>query len=150
GWLAPHARKRFDFSSLSLISVAQHMDRKKTWFSVSYVIIALWGVLLFQLVISRVTQPTEIPYSEFKAAVEADKVAEVSGEPAIIHGRTREAAPTEPQATPSTSAATADGTKGGRVFDTVRIEDPDLLRDLAQHNVKVTGIIENTFLRDML
>jgi cell division protease FtsH len=41
-------------------------------------------------------------------------------------------------------------TKEGRLFDTVRVEDPDLIRDLQAHQVKITGVIESTFLRDLL
>jgi cell division protease FtsH len=129
------------------------MDRKQRWFSVSYVILALWGVLLFQLLITRITQPIEIPYSEFKAAVAAGKVEEVSVSATVIHGRMR------PEKTPASetgaAAKEAEGGPGakqpeGRLFDVVRVEDPDLLRDLAAHDVKVIGLIENTFVRDLL
>ncbi|MFO0733784.1 MAG: AAA family ATPase [Nitrospiraceae bacterium] len=39
--------------------------------------------------------------------------------------------------------------KDGKVFDTISIEDPNPAR-LGQHQVKVTGVIESTFLRDLL
>jgi cell division protease FtsH len=35
-------------------------------------------------------------------------------------------------------------------FRTVRVEDPDLVRELNQHGVTFTGVIESTFLRDLL
>jgi cell division protease FtsH len=33
-------------------------------------------------------------------------------------------------------------------FETVRVDDPDLLKDLAAHGVRATGIVETTFWRD--
>jgi cell division protease FtsH len=118
------------------------MDRKQKWFSVSYVLIALWALLLVQLFVGRFVQPTEIPYSEFRAAVAAGRVAEVSVSSTRIHGRMK---PGEGMAADARQTP-----KEGRLFDTVRIEDPDLLRELEKHGVKVTGVIENTFVRDLL
>jgi len=40
--------------------------------------------------------------------------------------------------------------KEPKLFTSVRVEDPDLTRDLTAHGVKVTGVIESTFLRDVL
>ena len=118
------------------------MDPKQKQFSIWYVLIALWALLLFQIFVTPFFNPSEIPYSEFKAAVAADKVEEVSVSSTVIHGRMK------PDTSPDAGASSA--TKGGRVFDTVRVEDPDLIRDLETHHVKVTGMIESTFLRDLL
>ena len=114
------------------------MDPKQKQFSIWYVFIALWALMLFQIFVAPFffLKPMEIPYSEFKAAVAAGKVEEISVGSAVIHGRMK----------PDSSSAA----KEGRLFDTVRIEDPDLLRDLQAHQVKVTGVIESTFLRDLL
>jgi cell division protease FtsH len=90
--------------------------------------IALWVLILIQTFLPSFFNPTEIPYSEFKEAVEAGKVIEVAVSPQIIHGKLKE----------------------DKVFHTIRIEDPDLLRSLAQHQVKVTGVIESTLFRDVL
>lgn len=90
--------------------------------------IALWVLILIQTFLPSLFNPTEIPYSEFKSAVEANKVTEVTVSPQVIHGKMKE----------------------DKVFHTIRIEDPDLLRSLAQHQVKVTGIIESTLFRDLL
>ncbi len=90
--------------------------------------IALWVLILIQTFLPSFFNPTEIPYSEFKQAVEAGKVTEVAVSPQIIHGKMKE----------------------DKVFHTIRIEDPDLLRSLAQHQVKVTGVIESTLFRDVL
>jgi len=114
------------------------MDPKQKQFSIWYVFIALWALMLIQIFVTPFffLKPMEIPYSEFKAAVAAGKVEEISVGSAVIHGRMK----------PDSSSAA----KEGRLFDTVRVEDPDLLRDLQAHQVKVTGVIESTFLRDLL
>ncbi len=118
------------------------MDPKQKQFSIWYVLIALWALMLFQIFVTPFFNPSEIPYSEFTAAVAADTVEEVSVSSTVIHGRMK------PDTSPDAGASTS--TKGGRVFDTVRVEDPDLIRDLETHHVKVTGMIESTFLRDLL
>ncbi|MGH7166000.1 MAG: ATP-dependent zinc metalloprotease FtsH [Nitrospiraceae bacterium] len=118
------------------------MDPKQKQFSIWYVFIALWAIMLFQMFVTPFFAPTEIPYSEFKAAVAAGRVEEVSVSSAVIHGRMK------PE--PPPSGETAPTVKEGRVFDTVRVEDPDLIRDLEKQHVKVTGVIQSTFLRDLL
>jgi cell division protease FtsH len=110
------------------------VNKKRLQFSIWYVFIAIWILMLVQIFIMPIFHPTEISYSEFKAAIADDKVMEVSISSSVIHGRMK---PEENQ-------------KEGRVFDTVRVEDPDLLRELSAHHIKVTGVIENTFLRDVL
>ncbi len=118
------------------------MDPKQKQFSIWYVFIALWAIMLFQMFVTPFFVPTEIPYSEFKAALAAGRVEEVSVSSTVIHGRMK------PEAPPS--GETASPVKEGRVFETVRVEDPDLIRDLEKHHVKVTGVIQSTFLRDLL
>lgn len=110
------------------------MEKGKLKFSIWYVIFALWALLMLQVFIMPFFHPGQISYSEFKAAVAADKVVEVAISPTTIHGRMK------PE---------GDQTEG-RIFDTVRVEDPDLIRDLQAHNVRITGVIENTFMRDLL
>ncbi len=118
------------------------MDPKQRQFSIWYLFIALWVVLLIQIFITPFFNPSEIPYSQFKAAVRSGHVEEVSISTHVIHGKmkTDAAQTTEP-------IAPGEAT---RLFDTVRVEDPDLIRDLEDHGVKITGVIESTFLRDLL
>ncbi|HNP83697.1 MAG TPA: ATP-dependent zinc metalloprotease FtsH [Nitrospira sp.] len=104
------------------------MDPKQRQFSIWYMFIALWVLILLQTFLPSFFNPTEIPYSEFKESVAAGKVTEVAVSPQIIHGKLKE----------------------DKVFHTIRIEDPDLLRNLAEHQVKVTGVIESTLFRDVL
>ncbi len=117
------------------------MDPRQRQFSIWYVFIVLWALLLFQLFVAPFFNPGEIPYSDFKAAVAADRVEEVSISASMIHGRMKpEAGPT------GTSGRAAEPS----LFHTVRVEDPDLIRELSQHGVKITGVIETTFWRDLL
>src|SRR5881409_2164211 len=118
------------------------MDPKQKQFSIWYVFIAIWALMLFQIFVTPFFNPSEIPYSEFKAAVAADKVEEVAVSSTMIHGRMK------PES--ATSGGSSSGAREGRVFNTVRVEDPDLIRELEAHHVKVIGVIESTFLRDLL
>src|SRR6058998_3894960 len=118
------------------------MDPKQKQFSIWYVFIAIWALMLFQIFVTPFFNPSEIPYSEFKAAVAADKVEEVAVSSTMIHGRMK------PES--ATSGGSSSDAREGRVFNTVRVEDPDLIRDLDTHHVKVIGVIESTFLRDLL
>jgi cell division protease FtsH len=93
-----------------------------------YMFIALWVLMLIQMFLPALFNPSEIPYSEFKEAVATGNVTEISVSPHVIHGKM----------------------KDDKIFNTVRIEDPDLLKDVAQRNVKVTGVIESTIVRDLL
>jgi cell division protease FtsH len=111
------------------------MDTKRWKFSIWYIVVALWLLTLFQLFVAPIFNPTEISYSEFKEAVAAGKVAEVSIGSVVIHGQMK------PE---------AGGEAKSRVFDTVRVEDPDLIRDLMAGHVKVLGVIESTFLKQLL
>ena len=56
-------------------------EKKKLKFSIGYVIIAFWAVLLLQQLFSAYLQPTRTSYSDFKAAVGAGRVTDVAIEP---------------------------------------------------------------------
>ena len=124
-------------------------EKKKFRFSVGYLILAFWAVLLAQQLLSTYLQPPRMPYSDFKAAVTAGKVEEVSIGHTLIRGRFKssDAAPVGPRSAPG---GVADERTGPPVFETVRVDDPELMRDLAAHDAKVTGVVENNFWRDAL
>src|ERR1044072_713126 len=95
------------------------MDKKQKQFSVWYVFIALWALMLFQLFITPYFTPTEIPYSDFNKAVGEGKGEDLSVPSKVIHGRMKpEAAASEDKGAAKTE---------GRVFNTVRVEDPELV-----------------------
>ncbi len=110
------------------------MDPKQRQFSLWYVILAFWLMLIFQTFVTPFFGPQEVSYSEFKQAVADGHILDVAISTNKIHGRAKE----------HTFGRDTD------LFDTIRVEDPDLIKDLAAHKVKVTGVIESTLVRDLL
>src|SRR5262245_40539573 len=107
-------------------------EKKKMRLSIGYLILGLWVVLLLQQVLAAYLRPNRMPYSEFKTAVAASKVEEVAIGQTLIQGRLKkEAAPAggEAEEAPDTRAALKDRNS----FETVRVEDPELLNQLAGH-----------------
>ncbi len=153
-------------------------EKKKLKFSVGYLIIAFWAVLLLQQVFSAYLQPTRTSYSDFKAALAAGRITDVAIGHAVIRGHMKtdpsaeagakapEAqegkAPQEPErGQPVQHQPTRQQPKGAQSplqseketartnsFETVRVDDSDLMRDLSTHGVKVTGVVESSFWKD--
>jgi cell division protease FtsH len=107
---------------------------KKISFSIWYVVLAIFAVILVHDFIVATQKLEELPYSEFKTLVAAGKVAEVT----VTHQRLTGKLKSE------------EGSKEQKLFTTVRVEDPDLVKELNAHNVTFSGVIESTFLRDLL
>ena len=101
-------------------------------FNVWYAMAAIWGVLLLQSLIFDQFRPKVIPYSEFIKAVTDDKVIEIAIGPDKISGKMK----------------SGDGL-GEVIFTTVRVET-DLSQKLAEHNVKFSGQVQNTFVSTLL
>jgi cell division protease FtsH len=134
-------------------------EKKKVKFSIGYLIIAFWAVLLLQQVFAAYLQPSRTSYSDFKAAVVAGRVTDVAIGRTVIRGHTK----AEPTAVvPDGKAVQPAPPPGQREiqqpaqkevprasgFETVRVDDADLTRDLAAHGVKVTGVVETSFWHD--
>jgi cell division protease FtsH len=100
-------------------------------FHVSYWLIAALGLLLFQYAFSSYSQVANLPYSQFEQYLRDGKVAEIGVSDRFIQGKFKE--PIE----------------GKSVFITTRV-DPQFADELAKYNVRYTGQIESTFLRDLL
>jgi cell division protease FtsH len=107
---------------------------KKISFSIWYVFIAIWAVILVHDFIHALQKLEELPYSEFRTLVAAGKVAEVTVTHQALTGKLK---PEE-------------GAKEQKSFATIRVEDSDLVKELDAHHVKFTGVIESTFLKDMI
>lgn len=105
---------------------------KKTQFSLLYFVFAMFAVLTLHdlWVQARTVEP--LPYSEFQRLLAQGKVTEIAITDNTIQGSLKEALP-----------------DGRSKFVTTRV-DPALAKDLAQYDVKFTGVIESTFLRDLL
>jgi cell division protease FtsH len=102
-------------------------------FSIWYVLLGIWAVLiLHNLIVSTLSVQT-IPYSEFLELLKQGKVAEVAITSNQIQGKMK---------------AEGGGLPAGAPFRTVRV-DPNLSNILEEYNVTFKGEIESTFLRDI-
>jgi cell division protease FtsH len=108
--------------------------KKEQRFHLIAVLIGFAALMLFQIYVQgeRVLQ---MPYSDFKKALRDGKVTEVTLTGDVIRGSVRE--------------TNAKGAESLRPFVTVRVSDPDLVRELEARNVKFTGVIQNTWLKDL-
>ena len=107
---------------------------KKISFSIGYVFLAIFAVILVHDFIVATQKLEELPYSEFRTLVAAGKVAEVTVTNQRVTGKLK----------------LEEGSKEQKLFTTVRVEDPDLIKELSAGNVTFTGVIESTFLKDII
>ena len=107
---------------------------KKVSFSVLCAFLTIGAVMFVLNFITPMQTLEELPYSEFKTLLAAGNVAEVTVTRQSLLGKLK---PEE-------------GSKEPKLFTTVRVEDPDLVKELNVRNVKFTGMIESTFLRDIM
>jgi len=107
---------------------------KKISFSVLCAFLTIGAVMFVHNFITPMQMLQELPYSEFKTLLAAGNVAEVTVTRQSLLGKLK---PEE-------------GSKEPQLFTTVRVEDPDLVKELNVRNVKFTGMIESTFLRDIM
>jgi cell division protease FtsH len=108
------------------------MMNNKTRFNVGYAIAAIFAILLIQYFISAASQIAIIPYSEYQQLLKQGKVATVG-----ISDRTVQGTLKEPLS------------GGQKQFVTTRV-DQETAQELEKYNVRFTGQIESTFLRDLL
>ena len=100
----------------------------------------MWYLLGFFLLLAVVQaylfMPTgrTLPYSEFKSLLARDKLAEVTVNDQAIRGQLKG----------------SEGDEKSRAFMTTRVEDPKLVEELEQHNVKYTGEVASRWLPDLL
>ena len=105
---------------------------KQHKFSLWYVILGNWVVLIVQNYIASMYASQVIPYSQFLSLLKAGKVTEIAISANQIQGKMKvDGAPNETQP-----------------FKTIRV-DPDLSKMLEQYPVSFKGEIESTFLRDL-
>ena len=105
---------------------------KKTQINFWYVIIAVFGVLLVQNLYTKYTKVEPIPYSRFHTLLDEGKIAEIAITENHIYGTLKEKG--------------ADGLKD---FVTTRVES-ELADKLDKHNVIYTGVVQSTWVRDLL
>jgi cell division protease FtsH len=105
---------------------------KKFQINFWYIIIAILGILMVQSFYKEYTKVEPIPYSRFHTLLEQDKIAEIAVTENHIYGTLKDKAP--------------DGLKD---FVTTRVE-PELADKLDKHNVTYTGVVQSTWVRDLL
>lgn len=105
---------------------------KKTQINFWYVIIAVLGILVVQNWYAKYTKVEPIPYSRFHELLDQDKIAEIAITENHIYG--------------SLKNQGADGLKD---FVTTRVES-ELADKLDKHNVTYTGVVQSTWVRDLL
>ena len=79
--------------------------------------------------------PKQIPYSEFKNLLRGDKIEEVALGDKIIRGLLKKE---------------DEKAKQGVEITTVRVDDPKLVEELENHNVKFSGRFDESWLRDFI
>jgi cell division protease FtsH len=105
---------------------------KKTQINFWYIIIAILGMLVVQSFYKQYTKVEPIPYSRFHTLLEENRIAEIAVTENHIYGSLKE--------------KNADGLKD---FVTTRVE-PELADKLDKHNVVYTGVVQSTWMRDLL
>ena len=105
---------------------------KQTQFNIWYLILATLAVLFLHDLWVQMRTVEPVPYSQFQDLLRDGKVKEISITNNYIQGELNQPLP-----------------DGRTKFVTTRV-DPALAKDLDQYNVKFTGVIESTFLRDIL
>ncbi|MDH5427159.1 MAG: ATP-dependent zinc metalloprotease FtsH [Nitrospirota bacterium] len=106
---------------------------KKHRVSLWYFLIAFWALIILQEIYVASQHMDEVPYSQFKAWVQDDKVAEVSITSTIIHGKLKQDRESE----------------ASQWFQTVRVDDPDLVRLLEEKHVEFAGVVISTLWKDV-
>ncbi|MBL0282675.1 MAG: ATP-dependent zinc metalloprotease FtsH [Zoogloea sp.] len=105
---------------------------KKTQFSLWYLVFALFAIFTLHDLWTQIRSVEPLPYSEFQRMVKAGEISEISITDNSIQGTLKK--PLE---------------DGRQKFVTTRV-DPALAKDLSEYDVKFTGIVENTFFKDLL
>jgi len=105
---------------------------KKTHINVAYLIFAIFAVLTLQNLWVSLRTIEPLAYSEFVAQLKAGNVESIAIGANAIQGKLKKPLP-----------------DGRAEFVTTRV-DPALAQDLEKYNVKFTGVVENTFFKDLL
>jgi cell division protease FtsH len=104
----------------------------KARFNIGYAIAAIFAVFAIQYFVSTASQIAVIPYSEYQQLLKQGKIATVGISDRTLQGTLKEQL-----------------SGGQKQFVTTRV-DQETAQELEKYNVKFTGQIESTFLRDLL
>lgn len=105
---------------------------KKTQINFWYVVLAMFALLMFQGWWTSYKEVETVPYSQFEDLLGKGQIDQVQVGANTIEGKLKKPLP-----------------DGREYFVTIRVER-DLADQLAQQNVKFSGTVKHTFLRDLL
>jgi len=122
-----------------LLGIKEPQDRggkkkptlKKTHFTIWYFVIAFLIILFIQNYFVMKKTEDVISYSEFKEALRGNKIKDIT-------------------ITPETISGERETETGPRKFQTVRVEDSDLVKELETSKIKYTGKVESKWLMNIL
>jgi cell division protease FtsH len=114
--------------SLGEVTIVEAKSKFNLWFAMAAAVAVLW----LQGLWTQYTAVEQLPYSEMLQQLKAGNVQQIAIGTNTIEGDFK--------------VPLVDGRKR---FVTTRVE-ADLVRDLAQYNVKFTGVVQSTLLRDVL
>src|SRR4030095_13983965 len=124
------------------------MDLKQRKFAIGYLAIALMTILVFQFPLFG-PRAANVSYSEFKALAKKGKVSNLTLDRETISG-TLSTDGLESVLAPQKLEELKRLGDGPHRFVAARVEDPGLVAELEQANVKFTGHVENTWLSTLL
>lgn len=105
---------------------------KMTQINFWYLIAAVLSILFLQNLYTQYSQVEPIPYSRFQSLLDQGKIAEITITEHHIYGKLKVA-----------------NTEGFTDFVTTRVE-PEFAEELDKHNVTYTGIVQSTWISDLL
>ena len=105
---------------------------KQTQINLWYFLFAFLAILWLQSLWVGEHPVERISYSEFQEQLKAGRIEEIDIYSNVIEGTLKESGP-----------------QGRKRFVTIRVE-PDLAKDLEKYKVRFRGMVETTFLRDLL
>ncbi|MGA3115727.1 MAG: ATP-dependent zinc metalloprotease FtsH [Syntrophobacteraceae bacterium] len=106
-------------------------DQRKVHFSIWYFIVALLVIMWFQTFVTE-QQANRVSYSEFKQLIRAGKVESVTISPDKV------------------TATLKDAKEPNKIISAVRVEDPDLVKDLEAQGIKFSGSSDNKWFAVLL
>ncbi len=109
-------------------------NRKKITFSLWYLLLILWGLVILYGYLTPQRQ-IKLTYSEFKDLLEEGRIVEVTIGEEEIEGK---------------ALLDKEGQRQEGRFVTVRVDDPDLVKELRAKGVKFAGKQRYTFLKGLL
>ncbi|HXZ24622.1 MAG TPA: ATP-dependent zinc metalloprotease FtsH [Nitrospiria bacterium] len=122
---------------------------KKTRFSIWYFLIAVGIVWLLQLFLLA-PHEAAISYSQFKQLVAEKKVYDLTISDQMIHGKLEAGVPLPAPSTDGGESQKTVPSEKGHPFKTIRVEDPDLVKELQAKEINFSGTVENTFWTTLL